>query len=1119
MNLFDLSAKLTLDSSAYTAGIASAKKAVGTFGKVAAATFAAGSAAFVAFSKSAVQTGAEFDTAMSQVAATMGVTTDEIANLRDFAKQMGATTQFSAVQSAQALNYMALAGYDAEKSMKTLPSVMNLAAAGAMDLARASDMVTDAESALGLTSEQTATMVDQMAKTASKSNTSVEQLGDAMLTIGGTANIMAGGTDRLQTVLGLLADNGIKGAEAGTHLRNMLLRLSSPTKEGSDALKSLGVEVFDTSGNMRDMQVIIGDLGKAMSSLTEEQKVQAISNIFNARDLSAVNALLNTSTERWNELGSSIASAQGAAQAMAETQLDNLTGDVTLMKSAWEGVRIEFSEGIMPALRNIVQKITEWLSNPKTMKFVAEVGEKVGALVEKLMGWAEKVFPIIRQSVQNLLPIFKSVFNSVGSIVGTVASNMGKAFQKILPKIAELIGKIATAFGKVFPKVISFVKSVLPYLKSIFQTVSNIAKKALPIVVDLIKKLAPLLKNVIQVVEKVVKAVGPLLSKVLSIIGSELGEVIGWVTTFVKSLSTPLINAVNNIAKILSPVLDLLKGILDTANKLLSPVKKVLGYFGNLFGSAEEVVEKVEDVQEKIEEIDFSAIDFSPLTDAMKDNQQAALDAVDAWSQMGSEFANSYMESENEIKHIQDLYSELDRLTDAKGRVNDADLERAHFITDELSSLTDLEIEWNGNVIQSYNDISNAIENVIKKKRASTLIGIAEERANKAREDMATIQAAISDTQLDIADFDRQVEEARVNAWKKLQNYETDPVYKDLERMLTEAEKFGTITYGLGTAEQRTVEATAEAVDAIHKQYDPLHAEYQAIVDKRDRMIDAIETSRQKAESKLAKLSTAEADAYANIAEYEAAYVEYAQGNFDAVQEMLEDDVVNKWKRVVEQRKISEEERADLERDMRIKLDAYKRYNDAYLAGEAGRTREGLAYAKKQADEIVRVYEMAIIGGNEGLYKEAHALGVSFTDGFTAGIKSMAQKLAQVASDAARGAANAMRNTLQIKSPSRVTREIGQYFGEGFAEGIDDEVRAVEQSVGYMSDAAVDAFGNPISGEGAGVRATGSGRVEQLLQAILDNMGVDIVLDDGTIAGRVDRIIGQSAMRKARGGA
>lgn len=321
MNLFELSAKLSLDSSAYMSGINTAKKAVGTFGKIAAATFAAGSAAFVAFSKSAVQTGAEFDTAMSQVAATMGVTTDEIQNLRDFAKEMGATTKFSAVESAQALNYMALAGYDAEKSMKTLPTVMNLASAGAMDLARASDMVTDAESALGLTSEQTAKMVDQMAKTASKSNTSVEQLGDAMLTIGGTANIMAGGTDRLQTVLGLMADNGIKGAEAGTHLRNMLLRLSSPTKEGSDTLKALGVEVFDTSGNMRDMQTIIGDLGKAMSSLTEEQKVQAISNIFNARDLSAVNALLGTSEQRWNELGAAIASAQGSAKKMARPSL------------------------------------------------------------------------------------------------------------------------------------------------------------------------------------------------------------------------------------------------------------------------------------------------------------------------------------------------------------------------------------------------------------------------------------------------------------------------------------------------------------------------------------------------------------------------------------------------------------------------------------------------------------------------------------------------------------------------------------------------------------------------------------------------------------------------------
>ncbi len=442
MNLFELVAKLALDSTEYESGLQVAQNTINKFKKTAVVAFGAASAAFVAFAKGAVSTGAEFDSAMSQVAATMGVSVEQIANLRDFAKEMGATTKFTATEAAQALNYMALAGYDAEKSMSMLPTVLNLASAGGFDLARASDMVTDAQSALGLTTEQTTTMVDQMAKTASKSNTSVEQLGDAMLTIGGTAKFMAGGTDRLQTVLGLLADNGIKGSEAGTHLRNMLLKLSSPTKDGAAALENLGVKVFDAEGNMRDMQDIMLDLGGAMDSLTQEQRVQAISDIFNARDLSAVNALLGTSKERWEELGGVIAEASGSAQQMAGTQLDNLTGDITVMKSALDGIKIQFSEGITPAIRDVVKRITTVLSKPKTQKFLKEVGEKLGNVIKII---TEKAMVVIPRLVSFIGDVARSIKDNIVLIGGLVVAI--KAIRSPVSAAVTAVGLLVGAFG------------------------------------------------------------------------------------------------------------------------------------------------------------------------------------------------------------------------------------------------------------------------------------------------------------------------------------------------------------------------------------------------------------------------------------------------------------------------------------------------------------------------------------------------------------------------------------------------------------------------------------------------------------------------------------------------
>ena len=258
-----------------------------------------------------VKVGMDFDSAMSQVAATMGKTTDEIQDLREFAKDMGATTAFSATQAAEGLNYMALAGYSSKEAMAMLPTVLNLAAAGAMELGDASDMVTDAQTALGLSMEQTETMVDQMAKAASNSNTSVSQLGAAILMIGPTAKTMSGGTRELSQVLGVLADNGIKGEEAGTHLRNVLLSMN--TDKVKDAFHELGVEVFDAQGNMRDLSEIFPELSAAMDGMTSEERTGMLQKLFNKTDLASLNALLDTNKDRWTELGNAIEDSTGAA--------------------------------------------------------------------------------------------------------------------------------------------------------------------------------------------------------------------------------------------------------------------------------------------------------------------------------------------------------------------------------------------------------------------------------------------------------------------------------------------------------------------------------------------------------------------------------------------------------------------------------------------------------------------------------------------------------------------------------------------------------------------------------------------------------------------------------------
>lgn len=428
--------------------LGNAAKAVGA---ALAAAFAASTAAVVAFSKSSVDVGSAFDRSMSQVAATMGKTVAEVTNLRDFAQEMGAKTAFSATQAADALNYMSLAGYDAETSMSVLPNVLNLAAAGSMELAAASDMITDSLSALGRDSDYATTLVDQMAAASSKANASVEQMGSAILTVGGTAKALSGGTTELNTALGLLADNGIKGAEGGTALRNVILSLTAPTDKAAAQLKELGVKALDSAGDMRSMKDIFTDLDKALSGMSDGKKTEVLNNIFNKTDLKSVNALLATNVERWDELSAAIENSKYAAERMADTQLDNLAGDVTLFQSALEGAQIVVSDALMPKLREFVQfgtegitRVTDAFKNADVAKSLAEGfrdAEGVMKPIEENADAIREKFSAFRE----LAPLFS--FRDEAGELKELSERADSFYQTLSRLSADTQADIAKALG------------------------------------------------------------------------------------------------------------------------------------------------------------------------------------------------------------------------------------------------------------------------------------------------------------------------------------------------------------------------------------------------------------------------------------------------------------------------------------------------------------------------------------------------------------------------------------------------------------------------------------------------------------------------------------------------
>lgn len=365
MNVFDLFAKISLDTSEYEKGLSDSGGILDSFSSKFTNVLKDLSAKFFEFGKDCVSTGMDFDKAMSQVAATMGTTTEQIGDLRDFAREMGANTAFSATEAAEALNYMALAGYKSAEAMEMLPSVLNLAAAGNIGLAQASKIVTNSQNALGLTMEETTVMIDQMAAASSNSGTDVAQLGEAILTIGSNAKHLKGGTAEMITLLGELADSGKQGSEGGTKLRNVLNALHGSTKDARAMMEQYNISLYDSKGKIRDVNAVLLDMKKVIKSFgdNDAKRDNFIETIFNMRDTAAALDVIDAASERYGELLEMVTDSGGAASKMADEQLNNLAGDATILQSALSELKITVSDLVSPYLRSGVQSLTTELTN------------------------------------------------------------------------------------------------------------------------------------------------------------------------------------------------------------------------------------------------------------------------------------------------------------------------------------------------------------------------------------------------------------------------------------------------------------------------------------------------------------------------------------------------------------------------------------------------------------------------------------------------------------------------------------------------------------------------------------------------------------------------------------
>lgn len=386
------------------------------------------------FASAIVEVGISFDDSMAQVAAVSGATGKELDTLREKAKEMGSSTKFTASEAADAFNYMAMAGWKTEQMIGGIDGILNLAAASGSDLATTSDIVTDALTAMGYAAEDAGRLADVMAAASSNANTNVEMMGQTFQYAAPLVGALGYSMEDTAVAIGLMANAGIKGEKAGTSLRAVMSRLSAPPTECANAMEALNIQLTHADGTMKPLQEIINDLRKAFDGMSESEKTANAKHIAGQEAMSGLLAIVNAAPEDFNKLTSAVENSEGAAQKMADTMLDTLGGDMTVLKSQIEGVQLTIFEKLSPTLRSGVKDAQNFINKVDWTKFGKKAGDAISKVATMGKNFAKNVLPTMTTALKVAGGALKLLIDNFGWLAPAVltAVTAFKAFKAVM---------------------------------------------------------------------------------------------------------------------------------------------------------------------------------------------------------------------------------------------------------------------------------------------------------------------------------------------------------------------------------------------------------------------------------------------------------------------------------------------------------------------------------------------------------------------------------------------------------------------------------------------------------------------------------------------------------------
>lgn len=546
-----------------------------------------------------VKKSRELEAQMSTVKAISNATTEDMTRLTDMAKHMGATTQFTAVEAGKALEYMAMAGWKTDQMLGGLPGIMNLAAASGEDLGQVSDIVTDALTAFNMTADQSGRFADVLAQASSNANTNVSMMGATFQKVAPVAGTLGYSVEDMSLGIGLMANASVKAETAGTSLKTALANMAKPTKQMQAYMDKYGISLTNADGSMKTFREVIDNLRSSLGGLSKTEKTAAATAIFGKESFAGMLAIVNASDADFKKVSDAVNNAAGAAERMAAIKLDNLEGDVTLLKSATDGLQTAIGDALLPTFRAGTQQLTKFVSNltefinanPELVRTIVKVTAgllafKAAALTAKL-GFLELKGGVL--TIQKVMALFKgktalagmeavgfagkvkgvakSVTGYFGGI-GSAAGGVGRAFGQMFSgtKIGGAFSKIGGAAGGVFSKLFSGMGGVATRaFTGVAGTITNILGKAGTAV-----------------------AAGPL-GKIGSVIGKGFGK-IGTLIAPLQKLGGAILGPFSGILGKVLPVVGVISLIVAAVQILRDNLDKVSEVVGRVFGDAGPVI-------------------------------------------------------------------------------------------------------------------------------------------------------------------------------------------------------------------------------------------------------------------------------------------------------------------------------------------------------------------------------------------------------------------------------------------------------------------------------------------------------------------------------------------------